>query len=177
MRKKGKEKKGNVMPITVCTECGQESKISVEDYPFRESGLSNVVLKGVEVARCGHCGNVDVTMPRLEELLTALAMAIVKQPYPLQGEQLRYLRKYLNMSQATFAEPLNVDKTSISKWENDEDKIGPQSDRLIRLVVLALGEGLMGNSRDVVNRFTKMGDRPVQSTFNLDSKDYHCEYV
>ena len=165
------------MAKQMCTECGQESKVSVEDYEFKESGLSNVVLKGIEVARCKHCKNVDATIPRLEQLLTALAIAIVKQPYPLQGEQVRYLRKYLEMSQAVFAEPLKVDKTSISKWENDEDKIGPQSDRLIRLVVTALGKG-MGDSRDVVNRFNKMvSQRPKRPMLNLDSKDYHCEYV
>ena len=165
------------MRKTKCTECGLKSTVSFEDYPFKESGLSNVVLKGIELARCEHCGNVDVTIPRLEGLLTALAIAIVKQPYPLQGEQVRYLRKYLGMSQLTFAEFLKIDKTSVSKWENDEDKIGPQSDRLIRLIVTALGEG-MGDARDVVNRFIKMeNQRPEHPMFSLDPKDYHCEYV
>ena len=41
-----------------------------------------------------------------------------------------------------FAALLRIDKTTLSKWENDEDPIGEQSDRLIRLVVLELGEGL-----------------------------------
>ena len=161
-----------------CSECGAQATIALEDYPFQESGLSNVVLRGIEVTRCSKCGNVEVTIPRLEKILTALAIAIVKQPYPLKGEEVRYLRKHLGMSQVKFALLLNIDKTNISKWENGETKIGPQSDRLIRLVVTALGGGMKEEIANVVETFKAMEDhRPSNPKVDMDAENLQYQYA
>jgi DNA-binding transcriptional regulator YiaG len=112
-----------------------------------------VILSGIELIRCRKCGNVDPVIPSLNELYRALALALVSQPFRLQGEDVRYLRKYLGMTQDTFAELLHIHKSNLSKWENNEDNIGQQSERLIRTVVLTLGAGLQKNAADVVRAF------------------------
>jgi len=105
-------------------------------------GLKNVILQGVEVVQCPQCGDEQIIIPRLDELMRTLAFAVISQPYRLQGEDVRFLRKYLKMTQAEFASYLEIDKTNLSKWENNDDRIGEQSDRLIRSISLALGDGL-----------------------------------
>ena len=161
-----------------CSECGAQATIALEDYPFQESGLTNVVLKGIEVTRCAKCDNVEATIPRLQKILEALAIALVKQPYPLKGEEVRYLRKHLGMSQAKFAQLLNIDKTNISKWENGEINIGPQSDRLIRLVVTALSGEMKAEIANVVETFPAMEDhRPDNPKVDMDAENLQYEYA
>jgi transcriptional regulator with XRE-family HTH domain len=54
------------------------------------------------------------------------------------------------MTGAEFAHLIDVDKTTLSKWENNDDVVGSQSDRLIRLTVLGLGEGLREKLDEVI---------------------------
>ncbi len=136
-----------------CSACGEAAEAVRGDYRYVESGLKNVTLSDIELIRCPHCGNVDPIIQRISDLHRALALAIIGQPFRLQGEDVRYLRKYLGLPQDQFAELLHVHKTNLSKWENGQDKIGKQSDRLIRTVALALGEGLEKQARQVVRAF------------------------
>lgn len=139
-----------------CNACGAKADVVRGSYAFTECGLRNVLLQGVEMIRCQSCGDEQVVIPRLDDLMRTLAFAVISQPYRLQGEDVRFLRKYLNMTQAQLADLLDVHKTNLSKWENDEDKIGEQSDRLIRAVALALGEGLKGKIEEVVRSFPQI---------------------
>jgi putative zinc finger/helix-turn-helix YgiT family protein len=141
------------MKVAACGNCGETANVIRGDYRYKESGLRNVILSGVELIRCPKCGAEDPVIPRMNELHRALALAVASQPFRLQGEDVRYLRKYLGMTQDKFAELLHIHKSNLSKWENNEDKIGEQSDRLIRTVVLTLGEGLQKKAADVVRAF------------------------
>jgi len=111
-----------------------------QSYRYLESGLSNVVLQGVEVADCSHCGNQDVTLPHLEKIHRAIAQALSNSPSRLNGEQIRFLRNHLGLTGEGLGKYLHTDRTKISKWEHGEDRMGPTSDRLLRLLVAILDE-------------------------------------
>lgn len=130
------------MRTVECSACGAPAKIMRGSYEFKECGLRRVVLESIDLIRCGKCKNVDPIIPRLNELMRVVALALIRKPFGLVGQEVRFLRKYLGMTGEEFAGLLHVDKTTLSKWENGEDPVGGQSDRLIRLVALALGEGL-----------------------------------
>jgi DNA-binding transcriptional regulator YiaG len=140
-------------------------------YRFAESGLKCVVLQGVEIIRCPSCGNEDPIIPRVNQLMQALARAVVRKPYRLEGEEVRFLRKYLRMTQDQFARLIHLDKTNVSKWENNEDRVGPQSDRLIRAVALALGDGLREGQEEAVRDFAQIQDlrKPVCIELNTET--------
>ncbi|MCC6367054.1 MAG: hypothetical protein IT165_26335 [Bryobacterales bacterium] len=121
-----------------CTHCGAPVTQSRRNYRYTESGLSNVVLQGVEVADCPSCGNSDVIIPRLVRIHQAIAQALANSPARLTGEQLRFLRKHLGFSGDQLGSYLHTDKTKVSKWERGEDLIGQASDRLVRLLAAAL---------------------------------------
>jgi len=67
---------------------------------------------------------------------------ICTSKYKLCDEEVRFLRTYLHMYATDFAKLLGVHKSTLSKWENNEDPLGSANERLIRSVTLALGEGL-----------------------------------
>ena len=43
--------------VSQCSDCGKEARVERGTYRFRESGLDNVVLKGIEIVKCPACGN------------------------------------------------------------------------------------------------------------------------
>jgi putative zinc finger/helix-turn-helix YgiT family protein len=125
-----------------CTNCGEPVVSEVRNYRYSESGLPNVVLQGVAVADCPKCGESDVSIPRLAKIHRAIARALANSPVRLTGPELRFLRKHLGLNGEELGQYLHTDKTKISKWETGEDRIGPATDRLIRLLVTALDEEL-----------------------------------
>jgi len=160
-----------------CTVCGALARVVRGNYKFAECGLRRVVLQGVETVHCAKCGNEEVAIPRLNELMRALALAVVKQPFRLQGEDVKFLRKYLNMTQAEFAGLLDIHKTNLSKWENNEDRIGDQSDRLIRTVVLALWDGLKGKMEEVVRSFPNIHKSKRRGSIDMDPQSLSYTYA
>jgi len=126
-----------------CTNCGEQVVSEHRNYRYTESGLPNVVLQGVAVADCPKCGNSDVTIPYVAKIHRAIARALVaSSPARLTGRQLRFLRKHMGFNGDELGRYLHTDKTKISKWETEEDRIGPATDRLIRLLATALDDGL-----------------------------------
>jgi DNA-binding transcriptional regulator YiaG len=165
------------MTTAECSACGAKAKVVRERYRFAECGLPNVVLVGVEVIQCPVCGNRDPIIPRLNRLMRLLAVAVVAKPYKLEGEDVRFLRKYLRMSGDEFSALLHIDKTTLSKWENNEQSIGDQSDRLIRAVTMALGEGLKDKMEEVVRAFSRIHGRTAKTRIAMDPEKMQYEYA
>ncbi len=121
-----------------CGKCGAQIQFEKSNYRYLASGLSNVILQGVEVGECVACGNREVRIPRMTKIHRTIAQALANSPARLTGEQLRYLRKHLGLTGERLGGYLHTDRTKISKWESGEHKIGPSNDRLMRLLVASL---------------------------------------
>jgi putative zinc finger/helix-turn-helix YgiT family protein len=128
----------STLTIHQCTTCAQTVAPERRNYRYTESGLSNVVLQGVEVADCPKCGNTDVAIPRMASLHRAIAQALANSPARLTGEQFRFLRKHLGLSIDQLGEYLHTDSIKITKWETGENQIGNSTDGLVRLLAAAL---------------------------------------
>jgi YgiT-type zinc finger domain-containing protein len=160
-----------------CSNCGSEAKIVRGDYEFRETGLRDLVLLDIELVKCGKCGNVDPILFQVDELMHIAAMAILQKPYRLQGEELRFLRKHINLNQEEFAKLLHVDKTTLSKWENNEDPIGVQSDLLARAVVISRDKRLEKQAADHIRAFERIADKQKHVRVEVDTEKHEYEYA
>lgn len=143
-----------------CTNCGRPVKPESRNYRYTESGLSNIVLQGIDVADCPRCGNTDVTIPRVAKIHRAIARALASSPGRLTGEQFRFLRKHLGHSGEQLAGYLHTDKTKVSKWERGEDPIGHASDRLMRLLVAALDTEMVGDVSSIAAHLPEISNKP-----------------
>lgn len=151
-----------------CTNCDAEANRITANYRFTESGLSNFILKNISVMKCESCGNLDPIISRPKEIAREVARAIVNKPFALTGEEIRFLRKYLGMSQETFASHLHSDKAVLSRWENDRETVGSKSDLLIRTIAVILGEGLGEERQEVVKNFPKIEEDAKKVRWELD---------
>lgn len=160
-----------------CSTCGKSAHRVQGNYLFRESGLPNVVLKGIEIIRCDQCGKDDPVLPKLSELLKLLASAIVRKPTPLTGAEIRFIRKFLDMNGETFANVLGVDKTTLSKWENDQIQIGSNSDRLIRAVMLCLAPGSKEQIEEGIRHFATIREGRNPVLIEVDARELTFQYA
>ena len=160
-----------------CSNCGSEAKIVRGDYEFKETGLRDLVLLDIELVKYGKCGNVDPILFQVEELMHIAAVAILQKPYRLQGEELRFLRKHIDLNQEEFAKLLHIDKTTLSKWENNEDPIGVQSDLLARAVVISRDKRLEKRAADHIRAFEKIADKQKRVRVEVDTEKHEYEYA
>lgn len=161
----------------ICSACGAKAKSKRTTYHFKEIGLPKVYLMGVEIIHCDQCGNEDPIIPRMNDLMRALVLAVVHKPCRLCGEELRFLRKHIGLTGEMLSGYLHVDKTTLSKWENNEDKIGEQSDRLIRLVTLSLGEGPQEKLKEIVKCFPQIKTEARPAIIQMDAKTFSYQYA
>jgi putative zinc finger/helix-turn-helix YgiT family protein len=130
-----------------CLECGGAMRTRREIVPFDKAiGLPGVRLHTL-VTRCPNCGAYEVSIPNLEGLHQAIARTIVIKPARLTSEEVRFLRKVLGWSGADFAEHMGTSAETVSRWETGSTPIGPQADRLLRLMVM---------TRDPVSDYRKL---------------------
>ena len=121
----------------ICRVCDTETTITPKQrHRYHEMGLPDVVLVGIEVSRCPRCGDVRPTIPYPEELHRLIARALVEKRTRLLGEEVRFLRAILAWSAKDFARHTGVSPETVSRWEAGTTPVGPQADRLIRLLVV-----------------------------------------
>lgn len=145
-------------------------------YRFTESGLDNVVLKGIELIECPACGNTDPVIPRMTDLFRVMAMAMIAKPQSLTGAEVRYLRKYAGMNAEQFARMLHTDKTTISKWETGAIRIGSKTDLLIRAIILQIGPGLKSEAERLIRNFETIQERDQKQPDRLEVNSETLEY-
>jgi len=126
------------MPKTqrTCRACAGEMQLVRKDYQFKESGLDNVILKDIEVLVCNQCGSVVPRIPRLNDLMRTIAVAMVAKPSELTGPEVRFLRKFMDETIEHFARKLGIDRSHLSRVENESLGISRQTDRLVRALAL-----------------------------------------
>lgn len=124
-----------------CDDCGHQTEIrNGQEYHYTESGLDNIYLINIELRVCEACGEATPRIPRINQLHETIAKALALKPYPLNGAEVRFLRKQLGLKAKEFAANLRVDVSTYSRWENGDQQIGEQSDALIRLLYFRIFE-------------------------------------
>ena len=121
----------------LCRICDTETTIATKQrHRYREVGLPGVVLAGIEVSRCPRCSDVRPTIPYPEELHRLIAQALVEKDSRLLADEVRFLRAILAFSAKDFARHMGVSPETVSRWEAGSVPVGPQADRLLRLLVV-----------------------------------------
>jgi putative zinc finger/helix-turn-helix YgiT family protein len=160
--------------VEVCSQCGGKARTKTDQYAYRESGLDNVTLIGIDLIECGNCGNKDPVIPHINELRSVIAEALISKPARLSGRELRYLRKYLELSAREFSKLIHVDPSTLSKWENGEDKVGPQSDLVVRALIAAKKEE---NYQELVEKLNALDESRNALDIIIDTKTNVFEYA
>jgi transcriptional regulator with XRE-family HTH domain len=102
-------------------------------FHYTDSGLDYVFLTDGYKMRETKRG-VSVAIERIDELHAGIAKFIVTMPYPLRGQEVRFLRSMLGYSQEELGRKLGVRRNAVAVYERDRMKAIPaQSDHLLRM--------------------------------------------
>ena len=119
-----------------CPTCKSDLKSTIKKlYRYDLSGLSNIILKDIQILNCDKCGERLPTFPSITNLHIVIARTLINRPTKLTPKEFRYLRKYMNLSGERMAEIFCVRKETVSRWETDKVKIPDLADRFMRVYV------------------------------------------
>ncbi|MBV9751846.1 MAG: helix-turn-helix domain-containing protein [Hyphomicrobiales bacterium] len=104
-------------------------------YHYTESGLDTVVIEGVDLLT-DDAGEECITIPNVNELHHAIAQGIVSRQTGMAGDELRFLRTEMGMTQAQLAAVLHREPLSVSRWERGECPIDSNAEALVRLYAI-----------------------------------------
>ncbi|MCL2713658.1 MAG: hypothetical protein FWD68_03435 [Alphaproteobacteria bacterium] len=71
------------------------------DYRYTESGLDNVLIRGMNVFVDEDGGEEWITIANINALHRAIALGIIRRQTSMSGRELRFLRSEMGMTQAT----------------------------------------------------------------------------
>jgi len=72
----------------------------------------------------------------LAKLQIDMLKELVHKPVPLTGAELRFIRKFLELSTSAFGKLVGVSHPAVLKWEKEQVHINPATEIYIRLYVL-----------------------------------------
>ncbi len=94
-----------------------------------------VIVKDAAIVETDAAGDETVTIPDMDALVAAIAVSRCLEPGKLAGAEIRFMRKALGMTQAEFAETLEIDPATVSRWENDGQVLGGFAEKCLRHLV------------------------------------------
>jgi DNA-binding transcriptional regulator YiaG len=137
--KTGGEKNSEARQMT-CIQCGS-SRIRTETLPrYQDDGLVGlpnvVILNAAQQYTCEECGTENgVSVPDVEGLEAAAAVARIMIPVKLTGKEIRFLRTALGMKARELREQLEVGSEElVSRWEHEKAPISPRDEKMLRLL-------------------------------------------
>ena len=104
-------------------------------HHYTESGLNNIVIDGLE-PEIDDGGEEVITIPAVNELHKVIAEGIVLHDKGISGEELRFLRTEMGLTQAELARLVHRDKQSIGRWERSEIEIDSAAETVIRMLAI-----------------------------------------
>lgn len=102
-------------------------------YHYTESGLSNVWLCNGFVEHKTPYGN-GVSIEKLDTLHHAISLFLVNKDSRLNGEEFRFLRKELDLSQGRLGSLLGCEDQTIANWEKENTPLPQIADATIRMM-------------------------------------------
>jgi len=135
-----------------------------EAYQYTESGLNNVYLVGgYEFVDDGKA----VIIRDIDGLHRAIGQILVKMPRRLTGDEFRFLRSELLLSQAALAKLLGVKELTIGRWERGESELPVPAEVIVRITFLeSLGE--TGEVKKLLERIADLEDEIDRCTIKMD---------
>lgn len=128
----------------------------VEPLHFPECGLPDVYLLS------GYCWEVDeegdevLAIEDVDGLMRAIGVDLALHQNALAGQEIRFLRKQLGITQEELARWMNSTSQLVARWERGETNIKGAADALLRLFYLDkvgyIAETLPGDQGHQVSR-------------------------
>lgn len=142
-----------------------------EPLHYTACGLDNVYLTSGYQKRTV-AGETYVSVRDVEELHGTIAMALVKRRKVLNGPEIRFIRKYLDLTQRGLAELLVVSDQMVARYEKGQNILSGPADGILRLLVAEHSGGKV-RIREELERIRAVDEEmDADLTFQLDGDEW-----
>lgn len=124
-------------------------------FHYRGAGLDNICLKnGYREVEYGD--ETAVSVENVEGLHKAIAARLIHKPAKLTGQEFRFLRIEMDLSQHRLGELIGAGEQSIRQWEHDRtSSVNGSAERLIRVLA---GERLLNEGGKIARQLEELAD-------------------
>jgi putative transcriptional regulator len=126
-------------------------------YHYQESGLDNIYLKDGFIREQNAEYGELISVVNAGELHNVIGAQLAAQAHALNGKEIRFLRKELNMSQRVLAQMLGVDEQTVARWEKEQIPMPRGNQLVLRSYYLDLQLG-DGKFRELVEKLIAMDE-------------------
>lgn len=103
-------------------------------YHYTECGLDNIYLvNGFKITK--HGDDEEIFIHDMHGLHKAISMILIFKKGPLEGNEIKFIRTMLDLSQTRLAGLLGCGYQQILLWEKNKNKISKPADRLLRITL------------------------------------------
>ena len=102
-------------------------------------GIPLTLCDTATVKRCAHCNHElskDVNIPYPKRLIAAAALYRCTLPTRLNGKEMKFVRKAINISAKDWAVRVSTDPSTLSRWESDSQAMSAAAEKLLRLTAI-----------------------------------------
>lgn len=116
------------------SECIKQ-KIPPKGYHFKECGLDYIYLvNGYEIEKDSDFGE-KIVVHNSDKLHRAIARSVLLYKENLEGQEIRFFRSLLRLTQQKMSEILGVERETVSRWEKNSQAPSQSAEYLLRIIV------------------------------------------
>ncbi len=109
----------------------------MKKYHYTECGLKNIYLvNGFKITK-NKSGEKEIFIHDIHGLHRTIGMLLVSKHGPLSGNEIKFIRTTLDLSQKTLARILGLNYQSVLLWEKNKSTISKTADHLLRALFFA----------------------------------------
>ena len=144
-------------------------------YHYTECGLDNVYLKNGFIEADTDYGKA-YSVVGMEDLHKVIGESIIAETAALNGQEIRFLLKELDLSQKHLANILGITDQTVARWEKNERTIPRASDLVLRTY---FSESVSGDSKiaNLIQQLTELDRKQTMQKliFEESHNGWHTE--
>ncbi len=142
-------------------------------YHYFECGLNTVyLLNGFNTIETSQ--GKATSIHDMDGLHKAIGMFLIFHQKNLSGDEIRFLRKEMLMSQRILSNLLGVSEQEIRRWENGKIKIPKPSESLLRLLYREHVDDKSGEIASILKEISKLEEKLSEIVFKDTKKGWQA---
>lgn len=113
---------------------GAYEERKVDRYEDELMGIP-VIIENAVVEYTDADGEKSYAIPDEPQLIASMAVARALMPKKLTGKEIRFMRKAMGLTQKEFADKMEIDPATASRWESDGQALGGFAEKVLRYLV------------------------------------------
>ncbi len=144
-------------------------------YHYTDCGLNNVYLvNGFNTIETEY--GVAVSINNMDGLHKSIGLFLISSIRDLPGDEIRFLRHEMLMSQRTLSSLLGVSEQEIRRWENGKIKIPKPSESLLRLLYREHAIDKSGKIASILKKISHLEEKinEMQFIFKISKNEWQA---